>query len=116
MEQSSLGDLVRLLLDPSKAARLPSSSILLRILEATALLLNLAAFYLIIILNKLLLKDRSKGGYGLKGVATLSCFHYSLQARVSVLIACCSSARANKSACKRVKSANSVSSVRTCEM
>ena len=40
--------LVRLLLDPSKAARLPSSSILLRILEATALLLNLAAFYLII--------------------------------------------------------------------
>jgi hypothetical protein len=102
MEQSSLGDLVRLLLDPSKAARLPSSSILLRILEATALLLNLAAFYLIIILNKLLLKDRSKGGYGLKGVATLSCFHYSLQARVPVLVACCSSARANQSACERV--------------
>lgn len=59
----SLSDLAHLLLDPSRAKHIPADSTALRLLEAASLALNLAAFYLIVMLNKKLLKDPAKGGY-----------------------------------------------------
>lgn len=48
----------------------------MRALEAVSLVLNLGAFYMIVSLNKKLFRDPEKGGYGLKGVATLTFFQY----------------------------------------
>ena len=42
----------------------PGSPCLLRVVEGVSLLLNLLAFYLIVIANKKLFKDPAKGGYG----------------------------------------------------
>lgn len=44
------------------------------VLPAVSLVLNLGAFYLIVSLNKKLFRDVEKGGYGLRGVATLTFF------------------------------------------
>lgn len=53
-----------MLWDPSQMSSIAPSSRLLRVVEVVSLLLNLAAFYLIVIANKKLFKDPAKGGYG----------------------------------------------------
>jgi hypothetical protein len=58
-----VGDFARLLLDPAKAKGMAANSTARRLLEAASLALNLAAFYLIVMLNKKLLKEPAKGGY-----------------------------------------------------
>ncbi len=57
------GDLARLLLDPARAKGMAADSPARRLLEAASLTLNIAAFYLIVMLNKKLLKEPAKGGY-----------------------------------------------------
>eukprot|EP00802_Teleaulax_amphioxeia_P013860 Tamp_13915.p1 GENE.Tamp_13915~~Tamp_13915.p1 ORF type:complete len:533 (+),score=76.79 Tamp_13915:22-1599(+) len=72
-----VAQLLKCLLNPSAAKDIPQESITRRILEALSLGMNLLAFYLIVSLNKKLFKDKDKGGYGLKGVATLTFFQYT---------------------------------------
>ena len=75
--REGLANVARILWDPSQTASISPSSRLLRMVEAVSLLLNLAAFYLIVMANKKLFKDPAKGGYGFTGVGTLGCYHYS---------------------------------------
>jgi hypothetical protein len=64
IRRDGLASLLRMLWDPSQTSSIAPSSRLLRVVEVVSLLLNLLAFYLIVIANKKLFKDPAKGGYG----------------------------------------------------
>ena len=65
IRRDGLANLVRMLWDPSQTASIAPGSRMLRVVEVVSLLLNLMAFYLIVIANKKLFKDPAKGGYGI---------------------------------------------------
>jgi hypothetical protein len=64
IRRDGLSSLFHMLWDPSKTTSIAPGSRLLRMVEGVSLLLNLLAFYLIVIANKKLFKDPAKGGYG----------------------------------------------------
>jgi hypothetical protein len=68
--------LLKCLSDPSVANGMPVNSAALRALEAASLVLNLAAFYMIVSLNKKLFKPPEKGDASLSLSLSLSIYIY----------------------------------------